>query len=496
MSEMNSLSTSLAGGINRTFYYYENGKRNAVTFPELLELVEKTVSYLKSKNITKGSNVGILSMNSFEWVVLDLACVMLGAVTVPFHDRKSIENLYEIFDYFELELLFSDDDNFRSLNSDERALELSKLKERISDFPRVKEEDLVRTEPDDVFSMVFTSGTTGVPKAIEMPKKSVDDFLNNVNRMFQFQPDDKAIIFLPLSHFGQRSYIYGSILFGFDFVLVSTDNLFVSFKKDQPTILVAVPYFFENLFKIAGEEVSATHEQIIRSVLGGKMRIMLTGSAPISKRVLEAFHDMNIPIYEAYGTNETGLIALNYPGNCKVGSVGKLFPNKTIRINDDGVICVKSDFAWGKEYYKDENAGKGIFLHDGFINTGDIGQIDDDGFVYLKGRASQLIILSNGKKVHPQSVETKLLESKSIKQVCLFGNNKPHLTAVIVAEKEASVEKAIEDFNVSVPDFMNINRYITINTPFSQDNGFLTSSLKINRKKIFEHFESEIAKFY
>ena len=496
MSYINLLYEKLLSQEERSFFYYENGKRHQLSFPELLTTVQKTASFLKSKDIKQGDRIGIVSPNSFEWVVLDLTCIMLGVITVPFHDIKSIPEPQQVMEKFDLALLFTEKELFQYFQDDSRLLALADLRSLVENFPALAQDEFVQTEDEAIFSFVFTSGTTGVPKAIQMRKKSVDDFLINTNKMFEFSASDKAIIFLPLSHFGQRSYIYGSILFGFDFVMVSTDNLFQSFRKDQPTILVGVPYFFENLYKTIEGTTKEEGQLMLQTILGGKIRLMVTGSAPISYEVLKAFNDLGMPLLEAYGTNETGLIALSYPGHHKVGSVGKLFPNKEIRFTKNNVIQIRSDYAWGKAYFKDKETSKNVFLEDGFINTGDIGYLDEDGFLFLKGRDSELIILSNGKKVHPQSVESQIKSYKNIKQVCIFGNNKPHLTAVIVTEADNNLEESIRQFNTSVPEFSKLAGYINTPTPFSVENGFLTSSLKINRDKIYAHYQKELEAFY
>lgn len=513
---------------NCTLVYYEGGERLIKTYGEIYIDVRKLLSHMIESGLQPEDRIGILAQNCYEWIVIDLACLIGGYITVPFHSTTYEAELENIVERYDLKVIFADKEGMKKLAVQIPVIDMSTLKETIQNQSNIIEYS-ASLEGEDKFSVVFTSGTTSIPKAIELKVKTFDDFLMNVHRMFQFSKEDKIILFLPLSHFGQRSYVYSAILSGFHMILCQPQNVIKSLRVDKPTILVAVPYFFENIYKSFYENIcsskfkyicykvstmfcnlfsESTSKKMKRSIfkefytfLGGKMRLMVTGSAPISFNTLKFFQDMGITLYEGYGTNETGLIALNCLEYARLGSVGKIFPNKQVMLDEDGQIRVKSEFCWAERYLEaSEKENSEVFASDGYINTGDIGYFDKDGFLYIKGRIKENIVLSNGKKVFPNLIEDELNKSQFIKQSAVFGNKQPYLVAVIVRSssdvQEKAILKEIKKVNSTLPEYAKVREYIVTDVAFQVDNDMLTSSLKLQRSKIYSYYEKQLLDLY
>jgi len=511
-----------------TLVYYEGGERLTKTYGDIYMDVRKFLSHMIESGLQPGDRIGLLAQNCYEWIVIDIACLIGGYITVPFHSTTYEAELENVVERYDLKVIFADKEGMKKLAVQIPVIDMFTLKETIQKQTNIIEY-CASLEAEDKFSIVFTSGTTSIPKAIELKVKTYDDFLINVHRMFQFSREDKIILFLPLSHFGQRSYVYSAILSGFNMILCQPQNVIKSLRVDKPTILVAVPYFFENIYKSFYENICSSKFKLLcyrglvsfsnlfperikgkmkRSIfkefytfLGGKMRLMVTGSAPISLNTLKFYQDMGMTLYEGYGTNETGLISLNCLEYARLGSVGKIFPNKQVMLDEDGQIRVKSEFCWAERYLEaSDKENTDVFASDGYINTGDIGYFDKDGFLYIKGRMKENIVLSNGKKVFPNLIEDELNKSQFIKQSAVFGNKQPYLVAVIVRSsrdvQEKVILKEIKRVNSTLPEYAKVREYIVTDEPFQVDNDMLTSSLKLHRSKIYSCYEKQLLNLY
>ncbi len=453
------------------------------TYAELRHDALALAAYLRGLGLIPGGRLGIRFDNDYEWIVLDLACIAVGAVSVPFHNDLRGFDLDEAFCRFRLHILF-DATGIHVANADGTIT--SRPRPTVAELPG---DDCVAAvwKPEDVFTIQFTSGTTGMPKAIALRAKSVADFLDSIGDMFGLCADDKSIIFMPLSHFGQRSYVYAAILHGFDTVLVQPVDLVAGLRRHRPTLLVAVPLFFDGVYATFKSSGAAA----VARFLGGAMRLMVTGSAPMRREVLDFFAAISMPVYEGYGTTETGLIALNRPGRWRIGSVGQPFPHKEVMISPEGEVLVRGEYCWADRYLDaPESVSRAVFRADGFIHTGDAGRFDAEGFLFLTGRVSELLVFANGKKAHPFEIETCLRNQGAIVQACAFDrDNAVH--AVVVASATSSIDDVADTIaaaNRTLPDYAQVVAYVVTHKPFSVDNGLLTSSLKINRSRVIERF--------
>ncbi|WP_297425310.1 AMP-binding protein [Clostridium sp.] len=514
---------------SNTFEYYENGKKYKKYFSELYIDVIKVLNFLTEQNLKKGDRIGILAENSYAWVVLDLACILGGIVVAAFHTSNFENELDDIFSRYKLEILCVDDKYIKNITCKGKVIEISNVIKQL-DLEKVKQREYKEfSSKDEVFTMIFTSGTTGTPKAIELKSEIIEDFVFNLEKLFKVNSNDKIIMFLPLSHILQRLYVYGAILLKFNMVMTPPENVIKALQIDKPTILVAIPYFYQSIYNVVyGSIKSSVKNYIIFKMFlliqalmpkrikeklrgkflkplidfwGGKMRILVTGGAAISKNVLKFYNYAGITLYEVYGMSELGPISINYPRNYKMGSVGKPLSGKKIRFDENGQILVNSEMPWAKSYFNaSEIENNQVFKEEGYVATGDIGYVDKDGFLYIKGRIKEMIVLSNGKKVHPGIVENEFSNGNYIKQAAVFGEGESFLTAVIVKNDNnvalENIENEIKKINKKLPDHAKIKRFVIAKEDFNISNKMISNSMKLNRTKIYETYKNQLMKIY
>lgn len=516
---LNDLMEKMKQSSSNKIIYYEDGKRKEKSFSEMYEDVRKVVAYFQTKQFKRGERIGILGKNSYPWVVIDLACIGCGLVTVPLEPNHMVE-VDDLVKEYQLSLVLT---NLKS------SFWLSPLIKPFSEAMNTAPVDSFSPasfEPHDIFTFNFTSGTSGKPKAIELKKMSFDHLVNESQALFNFNDKDRFLVFLPLNVYLERCYVYSAILIGFDLILIGPELVFKALQTEAPTVVIGVPYFFENIKTLFTGKM---REKFLLKVLlntyvacckiglgfifgnrffpftkvwGGKMRYLLCGSAPIKREVLEFFELMGLPIYEGYGMNEIGgMITLNAPGHVKLGSVGKTFPGKSIRFDEQGQILVQSSFHGNNRYFKDsDNLIQTTYQGDDCIATGDIGYMDKDGFIFITGRIKDIIILSNGIKVHPAPLEEKMEEMLYIKNCCVFGDNKPYLTALFVLNGQQytkeELKSKLETLNLALPDEKKVRNFFITNESFSVENGLLTPSFKRNRKYVYQKYALEFEKLY
>ncbi|KYF91098.1 hypothetical protein BE20_36885 [Sorangium cellulosum] len=448
----------------------------------------KVVSVFQNEGFRRGDRIGIVGPNGYAWVLLDLACVACGLASVGFdpnhHDYKrlhrelGLRRTYEIADGATIGQVLG-----AELETGDRVGELSGHQFAM----------------DEPLGMKFTSGSTGELKAIELKRKSVDDTLSNVQRMFQHGPGDKFLLFLPLYLYQQRFWIYSSLLFDHDAVIVPYRLAVTALRRERPTVVMGVPEFFTSLIKGFDPAVPEQRERFLE-LSGGKIRYMWTGSAPIAMATLNAYHGMGIPLYQGYGMNETCIVSKNYPGRNRIGSVGTVVPSKTVHIDSVGQILVKSEYEVNHRYVNvsaEESAA--TFRPDGYVATGDLGYMDDDGYLYVTGRVKDILVLSSGRKVSPIPIEARLEEATCIDKAVVFGSGQSYLTAIISAAPGArreDVEVEIARVNAHAAEDERIRKFVIAHEPLTRENGLLTSQFKVRRGAVADRFQEELMALY
>ncbi len=503
-----------------TFDYYEDGKKYSKSFSDMYQDVAKVCDFLKQQHVEKDDKIGILGENSYEWVLIDLSCFILGCISVGYHTSCFENEVIEAFTKYNNKIMFCDQkffEQYRNLSCGQyKVISYKTISDLLTESQVVPEVEMVE---NNLFTISFTSGTSGLPKPIMMERNIIDDFVEKISKNFEFNVHDKIIVFLPLSVILQRLYIYCAVYQKLNIVMCPVENLIGVLQKDKPTIMVGIPFLFEKVYSIFMSEINksiikkaayfiATKLKVkkfqkifsdkLKAFFGGKMKILVTGGAKTTEKVIQFFCDMGLNLYEVYGITEVGPVSINSAQNLKVGSVGKVLYGNEVKFDDEKQIYVRNHKPWAMRYYDDSESI--IVGKDGYVATGDVGYLDDEGFLYVKGRIKEMIALTNGKKVHGNLIEQNLTDLEEIKQASVYGDAREYLVAVIVKSRiditDEIIKKKIDELNKKAPAFARVKKFVVAKEEFTVENGQLNSSMKLNRKVIYELYKSSIERLY
>lgn len=448
-----------------------------IALTDLYAQAERLAVALAAEGIKAGDRIGIHAPNRLEWVLLDLAALRLGAVTAGFEPSKFSPGT-DLVSRYELAALFAEGD-------------INQVAGLIAGADRRTALPGIEYGPADVTTIKFTSGSTGQPKGLAATVGSIDSSINAVQQMFSHGAGDNVFVFLPLSLLQQRYWVYSALAFGHDITISTYEAAFAMMRRVEPTVVMGVPAFYETARKhIESRASSDGHAHAASHALfGTKIRYLWTGSAPARQSVLQFFREIGMPIYEGYGLNETCIVAKNHPGAHREGSVGQVLPGKKVLFDADGVISVASEYPVNWRYeYAEPGESERVFGPDGTVRTGDLGYIDEDGFLFIKGRADDVIVLDNGKKVIVRPLEEYLKASKAIAEAVVFCPTQTHLVAVVSPAGDPpdgdTIWARLADCNASFGHDEQIKDLVIAAEPFSIDNGLLTSQFKPRRNRI------------
>jgi len=514
--ELSNLAYKIKDNSENYIEFYSKKSNIKKNFSEFYKDVLSVISFLRKRDIKQGQSVGVYGKNSYEWVVVDVACFIGNYVLVAFPDTLSGEIVKNNINQFDVKILFADNDLMNNLDIQ---IDIENL-EQVAFYDKEDEiTDIPILNGKRNFTIVFSSGTTGIPKAMALRQESIEQTIMSSVKFFELEKDDKNLCFLPLSIFTSRLYIYSAFLLGFNVAITTPELVMSALRMFKPTIMQGVPYFFENmanLYKIKlGETISrklyyityqiykklginSMYEKCrkrifgeFKNIFGGKIRILVTGTAPISEKTLILYKEADIDLFESYGLNETGVLTVNYPNNCKFGSVGKILPQYEITFDSQQQVLVKSEYFWSSGYLNSENGSN--INKDGFLETGDIGYIDEDGFLFIRGRCVDVITLKNGIKLNPADIEKMINKNEYIKQSIVYSDDLKKVKAIVVKRnKEVSnkeIAAAIEAVNKQLELSKRISEYSCTDEEFSVKNNMLTPNLKLNRKYVVEKFK-------
>jgi long-chain acyl-CoA synthetase len=508
---------------------------------------------LLAHGVKRGDAVAVLGRTRLEWILLDWAIMSIGAVVVGLYPTSTATECAYILGHSEARLLFAEDA--------EQADKIASVRDRIpalrevigfDDLPAF-ERDAGDLEPepvqeDDLATLIYTSGTTGPPKGCMLTHKNLVTAALHVKTHLE-EHEDTVLLFLPLAHSFARIVHHSAAYRGASLVLVS-DALRVqeALARTKPTILPAVPRVFEKIHaNVVGEierssgakrsigrwalGVGARASRLrragasvpavlrlqhaiadrlvfakVRERLGGRLRVGVSGAAPLGIDVLEFFQSLGLLVIEGYGLTETSSsLSVNDPDDYRFGTVGKAVDGCEIKLDTDGEILVRSDSVFSG-YYKDPEATAAAFTDDGWFRTGDVGEIDADGWIKITDRKKDLIITAGGKNIAPQNLENALKASRFISQAVVIGDRRPYITALITLdpvelessgrEPQALVQEIVDDVNRDRVRVEQIKRFTILPRDFTQEAGELTPTLKLRRKVVHEHFADEIEQLY
>jgi len=481
-----------------TFYRQGQPPRRH-SLAELERMVACVQAFLEGTGLSQGDRVGILSRNRLEWVLLDLACLRGGFVSAGFEPEKFGGDA-DLIGRYGLSALLHDEPCAAARDPCAIAIDAVAA---ASGEPPVTPSTPVQYAPDDVVTIKFTSGSTGESKGLAATTGSIDQSLQGVQALFQHTAADRLLVFLPLSLLQQRYWIYSAILFGHDAVVTTPGLALEAVARERPTVVMGVPAFYETLkirIETLAEEVGGPPHEAIRSasrrVLGPDIRYLWTGSAPARSDVLTFFDEAcGVPLFEGYGMNETCIVTKNYPGAHRRGSAGKPLPGMDVTIDPNGMIRVRSAHPVNTAYlFAPPDASAGMFSADGSVRTGDLGRIDDDGYLWIFGRADDVIVLEDGRNILVRFVEEAISQHPAIGQVIVLGSGRPHLVALVYptpGADPASAHAAALQIGASTAV-----RSVAFIEPLSIENGLLTSQGKPRRTRIAERYAPQIDQAY
>ncbi len=529
------------------FYEWENSTPDKVylkqpfgdiyedtTWHEAGQQIRKMATFLKKLPLEKGSNIGLFSKNCAEWILADLAINMAGHVSVPFYPTLTAEQLNQVLVHSECKYLFVGKlDGWQDTK-----VGVPEEVQCIS-FPKYNPDPnhwqwniiLEQNEPflenylpglEDLHTIIYTSGTTGNPKGVMMKNRATAEVLYHTKHISgAFLNETRFLSYLPLCHIAERnivealSIVTGGTIYFTESLETFTHNL----QTAQPSHFLAVPRIWTKfqlgiLEKLPEKKlnlllkipiVNKVIKQKIKQNLGlSKAKIILTGAAPMPASLIRWFMKLGIKIQDVYGMTENlGAVCMMPPDEFKENFVGKIHPGIEVKIDPEtGEILTKSDWTMSG-YYREPDMTAQTIDADGWLHTGDVGEVSHDGFLKITGRVKEMYKTSKGEYVAPAQIEFCFAENEMIDQVCVVGQNLPQPIALMVLseiglkkskeELNALFEETLKTINPKLKSYERVKKIVIMSEPWSVVNNLLTPTLKIKRnlieKKFGEQFE-------
>jgi long-chain acyl-CoA synthetase len=559
--------------------YKRDGTWRDVSFAELGETVSEVGRGLIDLGIEPGDRVAILCTTRPEWTYADFGITSTGAVVVPIYPTNSPEECQWVAGNSESRAIVCEDAaqvaKIRAVQADLPALEtiividasgdvgdaiaLDDLRERGRARDREElAERIAAVTRDQLYTIIYTSGTTGPPKGCMLSHGNYRDVVSMVEQDAVVLAGDVAYLFLPLAHSFALLIQLAVLDMGATLAFFGGDpkQIIPELSEVKPTYLPSVPRIFEKLYTLvtahgdaeqikgatqiglkvralqaAGQEVPAELQAMfdaadeklfknVRAAFGGNLRQATSGAAPIAKEILEFFFACGVPVLEGFGMTETATASTaSTIANYRFGSVGRALPGLEIRIADDGEVLLKGPNIFGG-YYKNDDASFGA-IHDGWLHTGDLGSLDEDGYLYITGRKKDIIITAGGKNLTPANLENDLKQSRWISQAVMHGDRRPYPVALITLDPEEIVHFArehglpedvaslsrepqaieliqaeLDKVNERYAQVEKIKKFVILDHDLSQETGELTPTLKVKRNVVNEKYADLFERLY
>jgi len=583
---VSSMILAATAAYNGTALKHPHGEGwREISYPELGRSVREIAKGLIALGVQPGDRVAILSNTRAEWTLADLGVMCAGAIVVPVYQTNSPDECLYVLDHSGATAIFCEDDHqqgkLREIRKklpklrqivlfegdSEGAMTLEALRAGGAD---VTDEQLAErvdgADPDDTATIVYTSGTTGPPKGCLLTHANLRADVGMLRQRVGFSAgDDVVYIFLPLAHVLSR--IVQLVVLDAGAVLAywhrDPKKIIDDVGEIAPTILPSVPRVFEKIYTAATGKVAAAggpKEKLfwwavgvgrkvrererkggrnglvldaqlaladklvlhkVRDLFGGRIKLALTGAAPIDVDILSFFHACGVWVLEGYGMTETSAVAaLNTIEEHRLGTVGRPLPGCEVKIAKDGEILMRGAHIF-KGYYNDEESTSRELV-DGWLHSGDLGELDADGYLSITGRKKDLIITSSGKNITPSNIESALTLSRFVSQAVVYGDRRPYLTALLtldpdeagaLAEKvgasDASpaalaqdpavrkeIQTTVDEANSRFSRIAQVKRWAILDRDLSQEEGELTPSLKVKRNVVYENYADRYAALY
>jgi len=540
-------------------------KKNFYTWDQVDKRIRVLSKHL-SKNLSSGDRVVLLSENRPEWLIADLAIMNAGGVTVPLfttysqkdyeyiiNDSKpkmfiiSNETQYKKIEKFisNESLIFSFENFYRHHDSDihdistlEEIFEIYSLTPKL--FKQIKIDYNKNIKRNDLACIIYTSGTTGNPKGVMLSHGGILSNCEGAQEILSTLVKNTKPVFLtwlPLSHSYEHTVQYVQIFLGAKiFYAESLEKLLPNMAIAKPTIMTAVPRFYQNLYgkislnfskqkglkkklientillgtKILNKEQLNFKEKIInflceklvrkkiKNQFGGKLQAFVSGGGALDQKIGEFLNSIGLSTLQGYGLTETSpVVSCNIPGKIKIETVGPPFKTNEVKIAEDGEILIKGENVmigyWNMKKETDD------IIKDGWLHTGDIGEITLDGNLKITDRKKEIIVNLGGDNISPSKIENLLCLNEKIKQSFVYGDKKTYLVALIVSESnenEKQIQFYLENLNKNLSLVEKVKKFKLIKEEFTIENGMLTPTLKLKRKKILDKYKEDLEKLY
>jgi long-chain acyl-CoA synthetase len=572
---------AIAAGRQTPAYLVQEGDAwQPLSWAEANERVEGYANGLLALGVRKGDAFSILGSSKVEWALFDFALGSIGAIAAPIYANSSVKDTGYILDHSESIGVLCEDETQRSKVADVRAgiprlqhvltyADLDDLAARgrayAAEHPTALDEARAAIEENDLFTYLYTSGTTGPPKGCMISHLNYYAMVAVVDDLPSFTgPEDTMLLYLPLAHnFGRLMHLSGAYVGYAIAFLPDPLQAAAALPAVRPTVFPSVPRVYEKVhtavvakfddatgvrrklidwaldvgrrvsaLRRAGRPVprglAAQHKLADRLVyskvkarLGGRLRLAISGGAPLSLEIAEFFHSIDILLVEGYGLTEcTTAASTNTREAYRFGTVGRPLPGTEVKLAEDGELLVLSETVF-QGYYKDPEATAEVLGADGWLRTGDIAEIDEDGFIKITDRKKDIIVTAGGKNVAPQNLENDLKASKYISQAMVVGDRQPYIAALITLDPEAlpawaaerglpteterlAGEEQVQELIQGVVDAVNadrsryeqIKRFTILPRDFTMDDDELTPTLKLKRRVVAQHFGGELDELY
>ena len=523
-----------------------------VSFDQVLAQVQNLTLGLIDLGVKPGDRVSLLGSTRVEWTLFDFAVMSAGAIVAPIYQTNSPGECQYVIEHSGARFLVVEDEaqlekirqvrdqlpdleqTIIMIGEADDAVSMKDLMERgAKGDPAAFEKSWKSVTADDVCKIIYTSGTTGPPKGCVITHGNYRSMLDMASEVDILGAGETTFLFLPLAHVFALLIQYGTLDVGGRIAFWERDQLKIvpSLSEIKPENFPSVPRIFEKVHDTAiatsagdggikaaifnwavkvGKKVNDLEDQgkqpgfllakqhgladklvftKIRAIFGGNLKLALTGAAPIDPEIIRFFHAAGVPVYEAWGMTETSTGGTaNLPGASKVGTVGKALPGVEVKIAGDGELLVKGPNIF-QGYYKNQEATDETIV-DGWLHTGDLASIDDEGYVSITGRKKEIIITAGGKNITPVNIEALVKRHPLVSQCVVVGDRKPYLVALI------TLDQHIEEVNTHFASVEQVKRFHILPHDLCQEGGELTPTLKLKRPVIASKYEEEIENLY
>ena len=562
-------------------YLVEDGTEwKAVSRGESAAVVRELANGFLALGLRKGDVLGIVARTSLDWVQLDYALALAGLISAPVYPNSSAQEAAYVLRHVGAAGAIVEDDLQREKLEPEHAAgtlrqlltfsQLGDLRSRgrayAESAPTALEERASSVSADDVYTFLFTSGTTGAPKACVITHRNYRELVESVDRIPNFiVADDVVFLWLPLAHnFGRLVHLVQPRIGCTIALCADPARIGEALPVVRPTVLPSVPRLFEKVHgtvvtrfssetgvrrrlvdwaqdvgrRVSGERqagrrigrgLALQHRLADRLVfakvkqrLGGRVRAAFSGGAPLDPEIAQFFHSLDVLILEGYGLSEcTSAATANRLDRFRFGTVGVPLPGVEVETAADGEILISGPGVFSG-YHDDEDATREALSPDGWLRTGDIGEIDADGFLRITDRKKDIIVTAGGKNVAPQNLENDVKRSEYVSQALVVGDRRPYLAALVTLDREpitawarehghakadpaelagdqeveALVAEAVADANRERASWEQIKRFAILPRDFTLENGELTPTMKLKRRVCEQHFATEIEALY